>query len=637
MNKQLMAVVAATAVSVVTCVQGDEIPSLWTARDMGVSAVNRTSIGTVSSVDLQFGAGNGLTNRLYLAYGETDGGDRIDGWSQSMFVGEVTDEMSALHVDVPAARNYKFFLDVPFPGNQTGVPVADVIATGTQYADTGVNLRGGDIVRCGIELAGSNSAGLFGTRVSANEKNICAVYNKNTGFVLDYNSSAYSAYRLTQGATVAPSLLIVLSADERSMTRIFNGNVVGSNVVHCADVFETTYPCWLFKVSGNPSVSASAKGAVSAFSIERGGAYLAFYLPYRFGEEYGFFDRVTGRFVTAVEGAFSGTEDASLSSPLTSSTETITIGKATAEAPPRSIQSCTIEGMYVDVVFGPDNGLSNKLYIAYGERDMGTNVAAWTHFEYLGIVTSETNFWRRPFPLGANHCRFFLSMPVDGGALPIALGSIAGDGTGYFDTGFAINGGDAIHARVMVSEPNVGIMGHRHSFSDANDRNVSVAYSAQNRFVIDYTGSSDYSLYRAQSESSQGNLNSWADILASAEVRSASKVADETTIAFNNSVCSDQFETTTNCWLFAISGEPRVSNKLTGKVASFKIVRDGYLLTSLSPCRVGSQYGFYDRVNGRFLSAAVGTFTGDEDDNAQPLFSVSDDVRINKGFILIVQ
>jgi hypothetical protein len=120
----------------------------WTARAIDVAAVNRTDLGTVSSVDLRFGAANGLANRLYVAYGDKYGGDRIGDWQKYEFIREVSDDMNVLRVKPPRAKYCKFFLDVPFPGGKVGVPVKHVKATGTQYVDTGVKIRGGDALRC---------------------------------------------------------------------------------------------------------------------------------------------------------------------------------------------------------------------------------------------------------------------------------------------------------------------------------------------------------------------------------------------------------------------------------------------------------------------------------------------------------
>ena len=374
---------------------------------------------------------------------------------------------------------------------------------------------------------------------------------------------------------------------------------------------------------------------MSAFSIERNGGYVASYVPYKFGETYGFFDRATGVFFTAVEGSgdFSGTEDASLSTPLTSATETIRAEKSVVEIPPRTISSCMLvkDGgvKYLDLVFGTDNGLSNKLYIAYGGKDKGTNPAAWAHLEYLGVVAPETNTWRVAVPSQAWHCRFFLSLPTVENMLPVALGSIVGNGTGYFDTGFTINGGDAVQARVMPTAYEAGyIFGSRGS--NASDRNV-VASFLSGRFLVDYNNR-DYATYRYTGAQSEGaNVNRWFDVIASPEERSVTDIAAGTKDS-NSATCLHTFVTAANCYLFFSSGQNSSARKFAGKIASFTITRDGGLLTSLSPCRIGSQYGFYDRVNGRFVSAVEGTFSGEEDAAAAPLFSVSDDIVARRMF-----
>ena len=614
----------------------------WTARTMDVMAVNRASIGTVMSVDLRFGAGNGLTNRLYLAYGDTYGGDRIGGWERHSFIGEVTDEVTTLHVNMPAARNYKFFMDVPFPDNQIGVPVKDIVATGSQYVDTGIRLRGGDDLRCSFKPAIRANMGVMGTRTGLNEEHVQVTYASET-FIFDYGSNPadsenYKKYRVvTETCATNVWYDLVLSADERSVSL----DDKGKNTTHCPDEFYTTYSCCLFKVAGKPAIHDCAQGAVSAFSIERGGLYLASYIPYKFGDTYGFFDRVTGSFVTAVAGSgeFLGTEDASAETPLTSATETIGLGRTIVERSPRVIQSCIIvkddDIKYLDVVFGVDNGFANVLYLAYDERDRGVDPNAWANLERIGTIPSYTNSWRVAVPQTARHCRIFLSMPVDGDSLPVALGSIVGNGSGYFDTGFTIKGGDSVQARAKATYRNGVVFGSRES--SANVRNV-LACFATGYISIDYNNS-DYSLYRLTTAQDEGKyVNRWFDVLTSSEERSATDVANSTKEA-NSTVCPDQFETFTNCWLFYASGKmpSDIMSRFTGEIASFKMVRDGYLLTSLSPCRVGNEYGFYDCVNGNFLSAAEGTFSGVEDSDAAPLFSVSDDMAVNpRGIIIAV-
>ena len=612
----------------------------WTARAMDVASINRRPIGTVESVDLRFGHGNGLTNRLYLAYGETYGGDHIVDWEHVLFISEVTDDMTSICVNVPISRNYKFFLDVPFPGNKIGVPVSDIIGTGTQYIDTGVKLRGGDSVRVRVKPASNNRGVILGSRGSnANDRNIQVTYISK-GYIVDYNSSSYEPYRLQTepyNENTNRWVDIVASPEERFVKDVVSGEKVKTDTDVCLDQFETCESCWLYFTSGAAVINDKFSGSISSFEIGREGFTVASYVPYRFGEKYGFFDRVTGIFITAVEGSgdFLGTEDKSMTTPLTSSTETIRSGKSTVEIPPRTISSYALvnegDDKYIDLIFGADNGLQNKLYLAYDLIDRGDTPSGWSQLEYLGVVSSETNTWRVSVPEKARHCRFFVALPTDGNTVPIALGSIRGNGSGYFDTGYVIKGGDAIYARVKPVTQGL-IFGYRHSMGSANDRNVTVTFRNKSYF-IDYN-SSNYAPYRLTTDANSGNVNRWVDIVASPEERSVTDVISGSKIGVNSTVCRDKFMTSENCWLFAVSGNPVTQDKFDGEIASFKIARDGGFITSLTPCRIGTEYGFYDRVNAKFIIAETGTFSGIEDSSVAPLYSVTDDIMV-RGFFVI--
>lgn len=608
----------------------------WAARAMDVLAINRSSLGNVSSVDLTFGEKNGLTNRLYVAYGDSYGGGRIGDWQHSLFVREITDEISELRVSVPNAKCYKFFLDVPFPDGQVGVPVKWVTATGTQYVDTGVRLKGGDDVRCTFtpSTTGENM-GVMGTRTELNKENVNVVCSGGT-FVFDYNSDTtksdnYKTYRVQTSAFASGVWYdIVLSAAERSVSV----DAMGKNSNYCPDVFESTYNCYLFKVSGSPSVSPSAKGAVKSFSIERDGDFVASYVPYRFGETYGLFDRVSGKFKTGIGGELAGVEDADTRTQLTSASETFYEGRAMAEALPRMVSVVDANSEFIRLAFGPDNGLTNKLYLAYGRKDRGEDPLAWENLSFVGYVSQCTDVMTVPVPETARHCRCFLVMPCDGDSFPMPLSCVTGNGTGYFDTGFTVKGGDVITARVMPKTNQGLVFGSRHSSSSGSDRNVVATINT--KFMIDYT-SSDILGHRCTTDEAV-TLNRWYDLVASPAERSVTDVASGAVIGSNKTVCADSFETSSTCYLFNANGQPAISTRFSGSVASFKIVRDGGILMSLVPCRLGNAYGFYDRINGRFVAAMTGTFSGESAVGGDVFFSVTQDAQVRKfGLIMVVK
>jgi hypothetical protein len=372
---------------------------------------------------------------------------------------------------------------------------------------------------------------------------------------------------------------------------------------------------------------------MQSFSIERGGDYVASYLPYRFDDVYGFFDRVSGRFITSVEGsgALEGAEDPAVRTPLTSATVTVWENMATGDAKARAVTVVEVGANSVELAFGADNGLVNNLYLGYGRKDCGSDPLAWDNLMLVGAIPQGMDGMTVDVPDGIKHCRFFLVMPCDG--VPSPLTCVTGNGTGCFDVGFTIKGGDELTARVRPEKNQGLVFGSRHSAASGSDRNAVALINT--KFYIDYTNSD---ILGHRCTTSDVLLNRWYDITASSSRRTVSDVLSGDVIGENSTECSDSFETSSTCLLFSANGDPSISTKFSGSVSRFKIARDGGVVVSLVPCRLNGKCGFYDMVNGRFLSAREGEFSGEESSAENIFLSFTDDVRLNrKGLVFSVR
>lgn len=611
--------------------------SEWVARPLSVTQVTRHPSGRVASVDLAFGAANGLTNNLYVAWGDSDGGDRIGGWQHWKHLGEIADDVTSFRATVPTAECCRFFLDVPFGVGVFGEPVKSIVGDGTAYVDVRVKIRGGDELKVTFN-PGQGVGGVMGTRTALNQENVNLVM-VGSNFTMDYNSNTlipdnYATYRLTGvGYSTEGWYDIELSAVRRRVYSITGGAETGLDPDVCPDEFETTGNCYLFRVSGSPSVTDFAKGKVSAFSIKRSGDFIVSFLPFRMGETYGFFDRARGVFFPAEQGGdFSGEEDSTLVSPLTSSTETIAKDEPTAETTPRTIAGMRVEGGQLVVEFGPDNGVSNRLYLAYGRTDGGETLEGWDGNTYVGLVDSEMSSARVDIPADAKFCRAFLYLPFEGDIPPVQLQYVTGDGTGYFNAGFKARGGDDIELKVRPSQRyNRQIFGCRSS-SDANEANVVFLLNGNYYFQLDYTGGE--CLNHRCTTTVQTVEGNWYEIKASPSVRSVT--LSGSVIGANDKPCDSDFETAYNCYLFAFSGYQTVSDKFCGDISVFKVARKGIPYLTWQPCRIGETYGFMDLVGGGFNAAAEGTFTGADDTSISSMASISPVERVNrKGLMLL--
>lgn len=619
---------------------GGEISS----RTMRIVAVNRSLVGSVSSVDLSFGAGNGLSNRLYVAYGDAYGGDRRGDWEHSQFVATIPDDIATYRAYVPTgAKVMRFYLDVPFPGGGLGEPVKWISANGTQYIDTGVYLKNGDVLTARFRPEAAKMAVMGYRRGAAQYDNVNVVLS-DTKVVAFYSaSSAYADYWLSGTKyTLNTWYDVRLAPEERSFTEVATGAVLCKNDVKNTDTFKASLPCRLFHVAGAPSVTQMTVGSVSAFRIERDGTALASYLPYKVDGTYGFYDRVTGGFFAAEEEgtAFSGEDDATLSTPLTSATETIASGKPTVEMSARAITSCTAvkvgDREYLDLSFGPDNGADNLLYLAFDQRDRGTDYRNWANVVKIGVVSAATNAWRVAVPDGAKKCRFFLSLPVDGEGIPVAVKYVSGDGaSGYFDTGMKVKGGDEISLKVRFSDNAISrqIFGCRSNGGNAWDRNLSIFTSGSRMFLIDYTNTSaDHRCTGTVAASA----NVWYDVTATPARRAVCVSETGVEVAATDVRCDDEFTTAYTAYLFRLSGGQPVAGKLNGDVGSLTIKRNGAYELSWHPCVLGSEVGFYDRAGGKFVPAEEGTFTAGEVVEESPLVSVSAAVSVNKTGLMLL-
>ena len=609
----------------------------WTARSVSIAQVTRNAEGAVVSVDLAFGADNGLENRLYVAYGSQEGGKRISSWEHWQLVGRVGPGTDALTVNVPNCRYCKFFLDVPFGDGVIGEPVSCIVVDGSQYLNTGLRLVGGDIVTCRFR-PGSGFYCVLGSRYALNEENVGIAFtslNNQNIFTFDYNSNPavadnYASYRLTSTYKYVNTWYdLTLSAAKREVANQFSTNV---NATVCADSFTCRNDCYLFAMSGSPATLAYAVGAMSSFVVWRGGECVADYIPYRFGADYGFFDRVGGTFRQATSGVFGGEEDASLDTPLTASTETV---RNLSEGVARTIESVLVDDGVLRLSFGADNGYDNRLYLAFGSRDGGAVLGQWENVEYLGVVDGATNEWAVAVPAEGKRCRFFLMLPCEGNEPLVPLKAVVGNGSGYFNTGVKMRGGDVIRARISPAGGAVGSIFGCRSSSDGNDRNIVGVILDSNSVILDYTNS-DVLGHRLVS--SALTAGSWYDLLSSPAVRSVAAYPSGDSMGANTTLSGGDFETAGPCYLFDTSVNSTTGERrFVGSMALFRLQRDGLNVLSYQACQIGSRVGFYDRITGGFVEPAQGTFVGVvEDSQTSPLQTVSDVVKINPTGIVIL-
>ena len=606
----------------------------WSARPMTITSVTRHPIGTVQAVDLAFGTDNGSVNKLYVAYGDSDGGNRIKDWEHFIYLGEVTGATNSWHAAVPSSRFCRFYL----VDSSMGVPLKWVTSSGNAYVDTGFKLKGGDAISLRFRPEKSASMSVFGTRKTVDSGNISVSFAYDR-FGLDYCNGDYATYRLMLSQYSAPLNIwygIVLSASERSV-RYATGTLAGANTEVCDHQFEAEENGWLFGVSGSPVYATKATGSIASFEVVRNGESIASYIPFRFGGTYGFYDQATSNFVSATEGSFSGEEDDFAFSPFVSSTAVLTKESGTEIMQTRAVSLVSInrsgDEAYVKLAFGPDNGCANRLYAAYGNAKGGNRLGEWENVQFLGVVDGSTNLWSATIPSSAKFCRFFLFLPFEGDDAPVPLQYVTGRGSGYFDVGFKLRGGDALSVGIRPTDhKQMAVIGTR---EDVNSGDI-VASFVWDKISLDYCNGS-YATYRVMTPGDSTPTNNWYDIVLSAEERSV-RDASGALVGENTTLCDHEFETARNCWLFGMSGNMfgDMVRYFTGDISYFTVTRGTKYLASYSPCRIGERYGFYDLAEGVFVAPAEGTFSGVEDESdANPLASMTKCEKVHRRGIVV--
>ena len=608
-----------------------------TARTMGATDVTYAADGSVESVSLGFGAGNGKANDLWLAWGATDGGANTSLWEHVQKAGTVNDTDVAMTVPIPAGANrMRFFLSVP-TAYDGAVPLEYVSGNGTAYIDIGFKLKGGDAIRTQFRPKVNNkNETLFGSRGSdVNDRDIILSVTP-TAHIIDYIGSTaggvtYADYRVTQSFSsnlnVGKWFKAYVGASRRSVTELSGTIGVGVSEKVNSQTFETSANGFLFYGSGSPSANAKFSGDIAGFFVCRDGEVVADYVPYRVDGQYGFIDRVGGTFKTAA-GLGGGGETSALT-PLVSQTKTIS-----AKVHPRSIAIPSGVGSEADLVFGPDNGLTNRLYCAWGRTDGGNATNGWQYVEYLGEVTSKTNVWHAAVPPSARYVRYFLSVVLPNGCTCEGLPFVTSDGTSCIDTGIYLKGGDDVRLRMRPGRKDGRILGTR---AGVNVGNISAGL-AEKSIVSDYCGAgsgTDYDIYRmtATGAASRWYADKWYDLRLFAEERSLVKV-DGDIVATNTVASGQEFTTSGSCWLMGTSGELKDYDKYTGDVASFSILRDGELIADYVPSRVGGVCGFLDTLDGTFRTCAG--LTASADTVRQEMFvSSTPSIGIPRGLVLI--
>ena len=615
-----------------------------TVRDVSIASVVRDAQGFVTSLNAAFTGATSLDERLYLLCGEKDCGSEIDDWPVKKDLGLVAADETERTIPVPpGAGAYRLALRIEDSSNADG-PLGAVCGNGENYIDTRIPLQGGDTIRARVrtpaKLNGETDS-IFGYRQGAaaavNEPNMLFAYNageKSWSFVADYVGSGilddYKKYRLTTSSFSTKGVWcdLLLSPARRSVT--INGEEVAFSPEPNEDVFTMTGTCLLFAAGGSPGNQGIYHGAISSFQIERGGKELAYYVPYRQANKCGFFDCVSGIFFKGSKNNFTGVPYASVTPAVRSRMKA------------RTVSVDRIADGEAVLTFGPDNGLSNVLSVAWGKKDGGA-AADWEHFDRVGEIGPETTSLTWPIPEGCRRFRFCLTFLFSEGKEGVPLAGVKADGRHSLDTGIVLTGGDTIRVRVQtpteLAYMTDSAFGYRQSSTSVNEPNVLLAYNgtaAGWSFVADYVGSGvkdDYAKYRLTT-STFTTKGVWCDILLSPALRSVSIDGEE--VARSDALNEDVFTMPGTCLLFAAGGNPMNTGVYHGAIGMFQVERDGTLLADYAPCQVGDAFGYYDFATSRFrpLTGGSGVPVADW---SSPLVSATPVIKLPRGVLLIVR
>ncbi len=177
---------------------------------------------------------------------------------------------------------------------------------------------------------------------------------------------------------------------------------------------------------------------------------------------------------------------------------------------------------------------------------------------------------------------------------------IKGDGIAYIDTGTPLTGEDRVEMAFELTQMKAShVFGSRASATEANF-SLSINSNNLHMSVMCDFNSYDGSRLNVYAESLTGSV---AKVECSADLR---KITRYSTLYewFQDTPMPVDFVTPGNCYLYYMSGATYVPDKFTGKVYSFAILRDGKRRLDLVPWRFGFEYGFRDKVSGRFFGNA---------------------------------
>lgn len=368
-----------------------------------------------------------------------------------------------------------------------------VKSDGKEYVDTGF-LPTADM-KFTIEFTmpkkvEKTSMGIFGCRTTASKNNISMGADPSIIF-LDFNSSAYVTYRASSAYEAGVAYRAELSAAERRLVRISDGEVIAENTTPCPDKMDLQQTLWLFDFNTTAKPWPKQAVDISLLKIECGGKVIRQYVPCELNGTATLFEQVTGTYVEVTGEALVG-------------------GDPVPDSAPPSVEPLDKSA---DIGFNLSSLATGPLdvYALYGAFDWGLENPQ------TFIATKEAKDSKEAVMADLG---FKLTNDME------------------IDLTFCLDTDDECKTN------NHGIFGAR---AGASEKNISVL-CCNNTLCIDFNDS-DYAQYRV-SYKDDGIHHTLLNARLSAKRRALWRVSDGKLLAENTTECPDTFETKANATLW---------------------------------------------------------------------------------------